>query len=67
VPDASKALALGFTAVAKNLNDLVTVPEGYQVSILHALGDPLHYGDESWKDDGSEKCRVLQPPRGRWP
>ena len=48
------ALALGFTAVAKNKNDLVTVPEGYQVSILHALGDPLHYGDESWKNDGSE-------------
>jgi secreted PhoX family phosphatase len=55
-PDAPKALALGFTAVAKNLNDLVTVPEGYQVSILHALGDPLHYGDESWKDDGSESA-----------
>ena len=56
VPEASKALALGFNAVAKNLNDLVTVPEGYQVSILHALGDPLHYGDESWKDDGSESA-----------
>ncbi len=45
---------LGFAAVAKNKNDLVTVAEGYNVSILHALGDPLHYGDESWKDDGSE-------------
>jgi secreted PhoX family phosphatase len=56
VPEASTALALGFNAVAKNLNDLVTVPEGYQVSILHALGDPLHYGDESWKDDGSESA-----------
>ena len=50
----TKALTLGFTAVAKNMNDIVTVPEGYQVSILHALGDPLHYGDESWKNDGSE-------------
>jgi uncharacterized protein len=47
-------LKLAFTAVAKNKNDLVTVPEGYRVSILHALGDPLHFGDESWKDDGSE-------------
>ena len=55
-PEASEALSLGFNAVAKNLNDLVTVPEGYQVSILHALGDPLHYGDESWKDDGSESA-----------
>ena len=52
--EAPKALALGFAAVAKNKNDLVTVPDGYQVSILHALGDPLHYGDESWKHDGSE-------------
>jgi len=48
------ALKIGFTAVAKNKNDLVTVPEGYNVSILHALGDPMHFGDESWKDDGSE-------------
>ena len=55
-PAVMKALALGFTAVAKNMNDLVTVPEGYQVSILHALGDPLHYGDESWKNDGSESA-----------
>ncbi len=51
-PDHS--LRLGFTAVAKNKNDLVTVPEGYQVSILHALGDPLQFGEESWKGDGSE-------------
>ncbi|MFN5722736.1 MAG: PhoX family phosphatase, partial [Betaproteobacteria bacterium] len=34
-----KPLALGFTAVAKNTLDVVTVPEGYQVSVLHALGD----------------------------
>ncbi len=53
--DATAALlALGFTAVAKNKNDVVTVPEGYQVSILHALGDPMHYGDASWGNDGLE-------------
>jgi secreted PhoX family phosphatase len=52
----STPLALGFSVVAKNKNDVVTVPEGYQVSILHALGDPLHYGDESWKGDGSESA-----------
>jgi secreted PhoX family phosphatase len=56
VVEVPKPLALGFTAVAKNKNDLVTVPDGYQVSILHALGDPLHYGDESWKDNGSESA-----------
>ena len=30
-PAVTKALALGFTAAAKNLNDLETVPEGHQV------------------------------------
>lgn len=49
-------LQLSFSAVAKNKNDLVTVPEGYQVSILHALGDPLQFGEESWKGDGSESA-----------
>lgn len=50
----STALTLGFAAVAKNTNDIVTIPDGYQLSVLHALGDPLHYGDASWKNDGSE-------------
>ena len=50
------ALALGFSAVAKNRNDVVTVPAGYQVSVLHALGDPLHWGDASWADNGSESA-----------
>ncbi|MFV0679909.1 PhoX family protein [Ottowia sp.] len=48
------SMALSFAAVAKNQLDHVTVPEGYQIAILHALGDPLQYGDASWADDGSE-------------
>ncbi|MEY2593740.1 MAG: hypothetical protein RI972_1429, partial [Pseudomonadota bacterium] len=56
----SKSLALGFTAVPKNRLDVVTVPEGYQVSVLHALGDPLHFGDESWKNDGTESADSYQ-------
>ncbi len=31
---------LGFTAVGKNLNDIVTVPAGYNVIVLYRLGDP---------------------------
>ena len=50
----SRPLALGFSAVAKTRNDVVTVPAGYQVAVLHALGDPLHWGDSSWAGDGSE-------------
>ena len=49
-------LALGFNAVSKNRNDWVTIAEGYQVSVLHALGDPLHWGDASWANDGSESA-----------
>ncbi|NCT85057.1 MAG: PhoX family phosphatase [Comamonadaceae bacterium] len=59
-PAPAAAPKLGFAAVAKNKNDIVTVPDGYQVSILHALGDPLHWGDESWKDDGSESADSYQ-------
>ncbi len=53
-PTPTPTTALNFEAVAKTNADQVTVAEGYQVSILHALGDPMQYGDESWKDDGSE-------------
>lgn len=48
------AAALNFAAVAKTNADLCTVPAGYQVSILHALGDPMHFGDASWSDKGIE-------------
>ncbi|RRD56392.1 PhoX family phosphatase [Comamonadaceae bacterium OH2545_COT-014] len=51
---APAAPRLGFAPVAKTLADRITAPEGYQVSILHALGDPMHWGDASWQDDGSE-------------
>ncbi len=50
------SLKLGFTAVGMNKLDVVSVPSGYQVAILHALGDPMHYGDASWADNGSESA-----------
>ena len=53
-------LALGFPAVAKNKLDVVTVADGYRVSVLHSLGDPLQFGDESWKNDGSETSESYQ-------
>lgn len=54
--DSKAALALNFDAVAKNKLDLVTVPAGYQTSILHALGDPLSFYDAAWANDGSESA-----------
>ena len=32
---------LGFNAVAKNLNDVVTVPAGYSVTVMTRLGAPV--------------------------
>ena len=54
--DNEEALKLGFAAVAMNMNDIVTVPAGYQVGILHALGDAMHWGDASWANNGSESA-----------
>ena len=51
---APKPKSLNFAAVAKTNADTVSVPAGYQVSILHALGDPMMFGDTSWSDAGTE-------------
>ncbi|HNP02950.1 MAG TPA: DUF839 domain-containing protein, partial [Agitococcus sp.] len=47
-------LKLGFTPVAKNLNDVVTVPTGYEVAVVYALGDALNTTTSAWANDGSE-------------
>jgi uncharacterized protein len=46
--------ALGFTAVAKNKNDVVTVPTGYTVQIGARLGDPITGGAAAFKNDGTD-------------
>ncbi len=45
---------LNFTAVAKNKNDVVTVPTGYTASVLIALGDPLTAATSAYKNDGTD-------------
>jgi hypothetical protein len=45
---------LDFTAVAKNLDDKVTVPAGYTVTVLYRLGDPLANGVAAYANDGSD-------------
>ena len=52
----STAPSLGFAPVSKNRLDQVSVPPGYEVSVLHALGDPMGYGESSWRGDGSESA-----------
>lgn len=45
---------LGFTAVPKNLNDIVTVPDGYTVTVLYRLGDPITAATPAYKNDGTD-------------
>ncbi len=46
--------AIAFGAVARNLDDTVTVPEGYSVSVLYALGDPIDSATPPYANDGTD-------------
>lgn len=46
--------ALGFAAVPKNFDDIVTVPAGYSVTVMTRLGDPLAAGIPAYANDGSD-------------
>ncbi|MBO9623693.1 MAG: PhoX family phosphatase [Sphingomonas sp.] len=46
--------ALGFTAVAKNKLDVVTVPTGYKVQVINRTGDPVLAGVPAYKNDGTD-------------
>ncbi len=48
------AAALGFTAVAKNRNDVVTIPEGYTATVLYRLGDPLTAATPNYANNGTD-------------
>lgn len=45
---------LGFTAVAKNKLDVVTVPAGYSVQIGTRLGDPITASTPAYANNGSD-------------
>lgn len=45
---------LGFAAVAKNRNDVVTVPTGYTVQIGTRLGDPIAAGVPAYANNGTD-------------
>ncbi|TAH10873.1 MAG: PhoX family phosphatase [Curvibacter sp.] len=46
--------SLGFAAVGKSLADKVVVPDGYNVQIIYALGDPLKASTAAFKNDGTD-------------
>lgn len=45
---------LSFSVVEKTFDDVVTVPSGYSVSVLTALGDPILSGVPAFKNDGTD-------------
>ncbi|HWI87157.1 MAG TPA: alkaline phosphatase PhoX [Sphingomonas sp.] len=45
---------LGFAAVAKNLTDVVTVPDGYSITILYRLGDPIDAATPAYANNGTD-------------
>jgi hypothetical protein len=45
---------LSFAAVAKNRNDIVTVPAGYTVSVLYRMGDPLTQNTPAYLNNGTD-------------
>lgn len=47
---------LGFKAVPKNLEDMVTVPEGYTASVLYRLGDPIAAMVPPYRNDGNDQA-----------
>lgn len=47
-------VSLGFSSIAKSLEDKVKLPAGYKFEVLLALGDPIKDGVSAWADDGSE-------------
>ncbi|MEB5928404.1 PhoX family protein [Acinetobacter schindleri] len=42
---------LSFNPVKKNLDDWVTVPEGYTATVLYAMGDSIHPIYSDWDDN----------------
>jgi secreted PhoX family phosphatase len=45
---------LGFTAVPKALNDVVSVPAGYTATVVYRTGDPIATGVSAYANDGSD-------------
>jgi uncharacterized protein len=53
-PVTPRATALGFASVPKSLDDVVTVPSGYRVSVLFRLGDPINAATPDYRNDGTD-------------
>jgi len=53
--DPAQGLQLGFEAVAKSVEDALSVPPGYTATVLIAVGDPLFEGVAAYRNDGDNR------------
>jgi len=53
-PSAPPETLLGFAAVAKSLEDKLTVPATYTAAVIYAVGDPIAAGTSASKNDGTD-------------
>ncbi len=51
---------IDFAAVPKNLNDIVTVPAGYNVTVLYRLGDPIAATTPAYANNGTDTTFSLR-------
>jgi secreted PhoX family phosphatase len=58
------AALLGFSAVAKNLSDVVTVPSGYTAKVLYSLGDPISSSTPNFANDGTDSADSFEHRAG---
>ncbi|RSV26849.1 PhoX family phosphatase [Sphingomonas sp. ABOLH] len=46
--------ALGFTAVAKSLADVVSIPSDYTATVVYRLGDPINAATSAFANNGTD-------------
>jgi secreted PhoX family phosphatase len=56
--------SLSFGAVAKHVDDVVTVPQGYSVQVLYRLGDPIAAHVGAYRNDGTDDPRSFEDRAG---
>ncbi len=58
--DDNDGFSLGFTVVAKSIDDLLSVPSGYTASTLYRLGDPINVTTAAYANDGTDTAASFQ-------
>lgn len=57
---AAAAALLGFSAVAKSTDDVLSVPSTYTVSVLYSLGDPINTSTSAYANDGTDTAASFE-------